>query len=245
MTTAQIMQLVALVANIATLLFVAYYFLGLRRREKDIQKKEAEMTTGSRQVMDNALAREKQLLDNATAEANQIIQVATTEAQQIIAGAQTISKMSKETIDAAMQKLVVDIQGIGSTTQLTVEQAMQKMVVDIQKEAMDSSHTLMGNYATSLKQVATTSLTDFSTVAKGLEVDLQRQINEFNQTLLPALQKQLEEYKQARLKQTEETISRIVQRASQEVMNKSISVIDHQSIMLEALEKAKKEGLFS
>ena len=36
----------------------------------------------------------------------------------------------------------------------------------------------------------------------------------------------------------------IIQKASQEILNKSLSLDDHRQLITEALEKAKNEGLF-
>jgi hypothetical protein len=81
-------------------------------------------------------------------------------------------------------------------------------------------------------------------MAKGLGVDLQKQIKDFHESLLPGLEKELEIYKQVRFKQADQTITEVVQKVAQEILNKSLTVSDHQAIMLEALEKAKKEGVF-
>jgi hypothetical protein len=58
------------------------------------------------------------------------------------------------------------------------------------------------------------------------------------------MQKELDGYKQSRINQIEQMISRVIQEASQEILNKSISVDDHQKLLMESLEKAKKEGVF-
>jgi NAD+--asparagine ADP-ribosyltransferase len=118
------------------------------------------------------------------------------------------------------------------------------MVAHIQKESIETASKFMSSYSDSLKELASTSLVDFENVAKGLEGDLQRQIKEFRETLLPDLKKELEDYKQIRLKQSDEIINQVIQKASQEVMNKSISLEDHQKILTDALEKAKTEGVF-
>ena len=58
------------------------------------------------------------------------------------------------------------------------------------------------------------------------------------------LQKDIEAYKESRYADAEESVKQIVQKVSQEVLNKSISLEDHQKMVIDALEKAKKEGVF-
>jgi hypothetical protein len=163
------------------------------------------------------------VVDDALAKERKILDDATTAADQIITGAQYVNQNSKQTVD----------------------HALEKMVADVSEETKDTSQTFRNSYQSSLDQIAKQSLTEFQTVTKELQTDLQTQVQEFHKTLLPALEKELDEYKQARLKQAEQTITRIVQQAAQDILKKSISFEDHQKLLAESLEKAKKEGLFN
>jgi len=163
------------------------------------------------------------IVDEALAKERKILEDAAAEAEQILTGAKNISKTTKDDVNAALQT----------------------MVVDIQKEALATAQNFTSSYQLSLKQLATQSTADFQNIVKGLEEDLQKQIKDFHETLLPRLEKELEEYKQSRLAQTEKIITQIVQKASQEILNKSLSLEDHKTLVFESLEKAKKEGLFN
>ena len=56
--------------------------------------------------------------------------------------------------------------------------------------------------------------------------------------------KEVEEYKEIRIKQAEQLVNKIIQKASQEIFGRIITFNDHQNIMIESLERAKKEGVF-
>jgi uncharacterized protein YicC (UPF0701 family) len=163
------------------------------------------------------------VVDEALSKERQILDDATHAADQIITGAQYVNQNSKHSVDEALQKMVDDVSG----------------------ETKDAASNFRTSYQSSLDTIAKQSLNDFQTVTKDLQTDLQTQVQEFHKTLLPALEKELDEYKQARLKQAEQTITRIVQQASQDILKRSISFEDHQKLLAEALEKAKKEGLFN
>ena len=245
-------QLISLTADLAMLFFIGYYFLNLRVKEKELDKKEGKIDTEYHRVVDDALTKERTILDDASKEAGQILEQTTTEADKIIAGTQCISRETKD----------------------AVNQALKRMVADIEKEAVDTAHSFINSYSVSLEQVVSQSLSNFKNItngfesdhqkqiadfqkilnqsltgfqysAKGLEVDLQKEIKDFHDTLLPNLEKELEEYKKARMKQAEQMITRVVQNVSQEILNKSISLEDHQKLVIESLEKAKKEGVFA
>lgn len=163
-----------------------------------------------------------QIVDDALGKERKIMEDAVSEADQIIINAEYIKKSSKEIVD----------------------QALQQMVAHIQEESIETAGKFMNSYSESLKELANTSLVDFQNVARGLEGDLQKQIKEFRETLLPDLKKELDDYKQVRLKQSDEIINHVIQKAAQEIMNKSISLEDHQKILTDALERAKTEGVF-
>ena len=163
-----------------------------------------------------------QVVDSALSKERKILEDAIAEAGEIIAGAQYINKESRGVI----------------------AEALQKMTVDIQKEAADTAHNFTSNYQVSLRQLSLQSLAGFQEVVKSLREDLKKEIVMFHETLLPKMEKELEEYKKARLEQADKMVVRIIQSVSQELLSKTISIEDHQKLVTDALERAKKEGAF-
>ena len=141
-------------------------------------------------------------------------------------------------------RIVTNAQYVQQTTKEAIDQALSELVKQIQRESVETATKFMEDYSTSLKQIATTSLTDFKDVSLGLQTDLQQQIKSFRESLLPNLEKELEQYRATRLKETEEMVRKIVEKASQDVFNKSLSLDDHQKLLTDSLEKAKAEGVF-
>ncbi len=163
-----------------------------------------------------------QVVDNALSRERKILEDATGEADQIIKNAQYSTEES--------QKIVAD--------------ALQKMVADIHQDAVASAQNFTATYQGSLRQLSDQSISDFQGVASTLKSDLELQISQFHNSLLPALQKELEDYKQARLTHIESSINLIIQKVAQQVLNKSISLPDHTKLVVDSMEKAKKEGMF-
>lgn len=209
---AQAFQIVTLIADVVIFIFVGYYLLEFRVKEKELDKKEEKIDTNYHQVVDNALSKERKILEDATNEAN-----------VIITGAQYITTDSKKAVD----------------------HALEQMVVDINKESATTAQNFMTSYQTSLQQLANQSLAEYQNIMKGLEADLKKQVKDFHDSLLPDLKKELDEYKEVRMQQAEQLITAIIRKVSQEVLNKSISLEDHQALLIESLERAKKEGIFS
>ena len=211
MSELPLLDIATLSVNVIILVFIGFYFIQLRNKEKEWERKNAKADGEYHQIVDNALSKERKIIEDATAEAN-----------QIISGAQYISQTSKEALN----------------------QALQKLVTDIHQGASTSAQEFLHNYQESLKQLSNQSLGDFKSVTKELETDMQNQIKSFRESLIPQMEKELAAYKENRMKEAEAAINRIIQRVSQEILHKSVSLEDHEKLILESLEKAKKEGIF-
>jgi hypothetical protein len=162
------------------------------------------------------------VVDDALVKERKIIEDAAYQASQIIAGTNYVTSSAKTTMD----------------------QAMKTMEGSLEQKADDASQAFSKSYSTSLQQVAVRSMSDFQTITHEMGIELQRQTKEFSNTLLPRLEQELEEYRKIRLQQADRTVTHIIQEVSQEILNKSISIEDHQRLLIDALEKAKKEGVF-
>lgn len=164
---------------------------------------------------------QKAITDAVTTE-KKIIDDATKEAQDILQSTQYAAKFSKESLDLALERLMHEVK----------------------QELVATAKEHMSQFNTSLKTLDTTSVTDFQQVAKDMEVDLQKQIKEFHEALFPNLKKEMDDYRQAKIQETEQIVIQVVQKVARELLSKTISLDDHHALMLKALEKAKKEGMF-
>jgi vacuolar-type H+-ATPase subunit H len=162
------------------------------------------------------------VVDEALAKERKILDDATREATQIIKNTEYLTTESKT----------------------EVEEALQKMEEQVEKDAGSTSHEFTKTYSTSLQKLANQSLLEYQHITRAMGQDLQEQTKKFKDSMLPQLQKELDDYKKIRLQQAERTITHVIQEVSQEILNKSLSLEDHQGLLIEALEKAKKEGAF-
>jgi len=163
------------------------------------------------------------VVDEALSKERKIIDDATSEADQIIKQSQFLSQSSKQEID----------------------NAIKAVVAEIQKEGGVIARNFTNEYSNSLKLLSNETLNEFQTIMTQLQNDLKKQNKEYQNTLLPEIQKEIDEYKKTRMQQIDQITGEIIQKASQEIFNKSISLNDHQKVVIDSLEKAKKEGVFN
>lgn len=163
------------------------------------------------------------VVDDALAKERKILDDAAFSSSQIIAGTKYVTSSSKQSLD----------------------EAIQKMESNLTSELGNTSGDFTKTYAASLQHLTNQSLSDFQNIVRSMQTDLQRQTQDFSATMLPGLEKELEEYKKIRLQQADRTITHVIQEVSQEILNKALPLEDHHQLLIEALEKAKKEGVFS
>jgi len=212
------LQVINLIADLTIFFFVGYYLLRFVKREKDLEEKEKLL-----KEKEGKIDTEYHLVvDNALTKERKIIEDATDQAESIISKTEFVSQESKE----------------------MVNRALRQMAFDIQKESYDAGRKFIGDYEIFLDKLSVTSLSGFQNITKEFGTDLERQIKEFRQTLLPSIEKEIEGYKIQRLKSLDKEINALVQKVSQKALNKSIPSEDHSNLVIESLEKAKKEGIF-
>lgn len=163
-----------------------------------------------------------EIVDDALTKERRILEDATAEADKIIADTQLISDSSKESMSLALEG----------------------MKTDIHTEVGSLANSYHSQYQTALQKLTNESLDDFKNVSKELQENLRKEVTTFQSSLLPNLQKELDAYKQSRMKETDQIVTKVVQKVSQQVLNKTLSMEDHQKLLLDALEKAKQEGIF-
>lgn len=153
----------------------------------------------------------------------------------------------KKILDDAVKKagsILTDSQYLSDSLKDTVDKAMQKTVQDVQEKTSLSSEDIVSKHKDSLSQISGKSLDNYQTITLRIEQEMQKQLQEFRATLLVNFQKEIDIYKQQKIKDADKTVDIIIQKVSQKVLNKAISLEDHQNLIIESLEKSLKEGVF-
>lgn len=204
--------------NLMVLSVLGFYMWTLQKERKELEKhkkelseKERELESGYRQIIENALAKERKIIEEATAQA-----------RSILSNTQSLSSASKDDLDKALQKMIYDVQNYAAT----------------------SSNNLLNDYKNYLDKIAEKTLMDFQSNTKRFEDDMQKKMQDFRDTLLPGIQKELDEYKNKRFQEADKVVNEIIKRVTQKVINKSLSPEDHKQLIIDSLEKCRKEGIF-
>jgi F0F1-type ATP synthase membrane subunit b/b' len=205
-------------ANLMILLFLIYRSWIVQKEKKILEEKGAELSKKEAKIDSDY----HKIIDNSLSAERNILNDATKEASSILTNTQYVSSSLKD----AVNKILL------------------KMIQDAQQAAVASSNDIMTKHKSSLNQLSGKSLEDFQNITKQFELDTQKQMKEYRETLLFNLQKEIAEYKQQKVKESDKVVNQIVQNVAQKVLNKSISLEDQQKLIIDSLEKSLKEGVF-
>jgi F0F1-type ATP synthase membrane subunit b/b' len=173
----------------------------------------------------------------------------------------------KQRVDQDVSKVIKDAQGRAEAMIAQANQEAQKIIGDAQYVKSNASHlfdetllkvenTMIDRFThnadefdkqyteafTRLKQeYAKKADQTFSSVEQLTREEFDKKMNEEFENV----KQQLEAYKQNQLKRVNEQINKIIVQVVREVLGRSITTTDHEQLILESLEQAKKEGVFA
>ena len=179
--------------------------------------------------------------EEARQKANKVLEEAGLKAQKIIEEA---TKKSQDLINQT--QLLTDQQRANIQSQI-------ELIIGKQQESFEQ---IFGDLKLKYSQLATSSEDLFEEGIKKelllVKEELGSQINKFQDSLLDqidaqqkTIESELKGYKAKRIEDIEKNIQDILIQVVKEVLGKSISASEHEDLIIEALEKAKKENIFS
>jgi len=142
----------------------------------------------------------------------------------------------------------------------TFEEQLKAASLDQAKKLETISEDFLKAYQTTLADLKGNNIKTVSNISKDIEDSTKSELEDFKEILrketfasqkivegkieedYKIVEKELETYKAERLKKIEEEIYNIIQNVSKEVLGKTLSLQEHEQLVIDALEKAKKEG---
>lgn len=183
----------------------------------------------------------KHYLKQARIEAGEIVEEAGQEAIDILTASRTISDKDQTILDDVVKKIAQDQSAF---LKESVTQLMQEFKTELQKVKNDNINTLT-NVSKDIESNTSTELNDFIKVIEKETVASEKQVSKKIDDEYKIVQSEIETYKQEQIKRIDTSIDELIKKISLEVLEKSITPADHKDIILQNLEKAKSENLFT
>ncbi len=226
----ELFQTFILVEAIVIILVGVFYTYYLHHKEKRIKEEMRDIDKKVTSVTEEAHFRAKMIIIHAVQKAQEVLSQTeylkndlTHEARQKVQDmAETYLQSFKSDAGEAGEAYKKTLHDI-HTKFLEDEKMISQEMQQIQKQEIESfKNTLKGNAVTAGGYLQKKVDTEFEK-AKG----------------------EIENYKQEKIRQINKSIDELAMKLAREVLGKSISLEDHQKLIVEALEKAKREGLFA
>lgn len=214
------------------LVILAFSYSQLLKKLSASQKTYEELTSSANQ-------KDTDLLENARKKASEIIEESTQKAQEIINDSQIFNTDTKKKLDDALQTLI------------------KHQIAYFEKTSED----FLNEYKKELQVIKNTTLQIATTASKDIEEDTKKEVQDFDSILAretfaeqkvveekiedeySKAQKQVETYKADMIKKVDDGIFKILEGVSKTALGKTIPLNEHEELIIDALEKAKKTSM--
>lgn len=127
----------------------------------------------------------------------------------------------------------------------SVEDLGQKYADEIVGESAKKVELQITRFTEELARLLHAKSAELGAYVEKAQQEQVRESQYFVANMLTKIEKEAEEYRQNKLKKVDEQIREIVQSAAKEVIGRAISLSEHEDLVTKALEKAKKDRIFT
>lgn len=183
--------------------------------------------------------KEADLLASSRKTGAEIIEDATKKAQGIISDSQNLNSESRKLLDESLQTLIKH-----QTSYF--EKASQDFLEEYKKELnslKENSVKIAQNTSKAIEEDTKREIEDFDNVLARETFASQKIVEEKIEDDYAKAQKEVQDYKNEMLKKIDSRIYKILENISKAAIGRSIPLAQHEKLIIEALEKAKKDGL--
>ena len=218
-------------AGTIILLFYALgYVLYITKKDQEFEKKRAEVYYNSAQILNSAREKAKAILQDSEARANQILIEADNTKISI---EQDFNQALSQVVNSNTQEINRD------SGQLLTE--YKSSLTNLKNKYLEEIEAMIAKMEGSMQ-------TEFSQFQTVLEKDTKQAENTLSSNITAELQKtkiELENYKKSQVAKIDEMVANTVIKIAREVIGKTITPQEHEKLIMQALEQAKKEGVLN
>lgn len=207
----------------------------LFRLEKRLQKSEEE-NNGYK----NALQKEADIvMDEAHKKAMSLVDEANRKAMEIVSASESYSTASQEALKKNLETVVKaendQIEKVGTEMLATYQGTLK----DIEKEGNE----VIQNMSKDLQKQAAEEVASFTQTIKQGTIESEKMIQDRLNAEFEQAEKDVAVYKQAQMKKAEDQIFTLVRFLTEETIGKGLTIEQHQTLVTQALEEAKAQGV--
>lgn len=189
------------------------------------------------QLAANMQEKTTQVLDEARQRAVKIIQEANEKAQHILTGSSELDEAAKQMVLQKLQTLAQQESRTFDRSTEDITKAYAEMLAKLRQDHINMLNTLSKD----IEQKALGEIQQFTNTLEQGTVGTQKLLEQKMQEEYKTLLEQLALYKEQRMAKIDDAIYKVIQMVAVEVIGKTLTLEDHQQLVLEALSNAKQE----
>jgi hypothetical protein len=183
-------------------------------------------------------AKWQELEVRAQREYQEIIQNANKKAQEIMLQSIQIKKDATNNFQSSLDSIVQNQKDVLSNTSLEVTGKYKELIERANQQNID----ILTNIYKDIEKQAKNSYSRYVNLLEHQTFEAEKIAETRMKEEYEKLEIELKQQKELKLQELNEKIFKIIQKVSKEVIGRSITPADHDTLIIEALEKAKKEG---
>lgn len=219
-----------MLASVCILGGIALFTYAILKREHDIQSRESDTFHRYHKIINNAHNEARAILDSTS--------VAST---GILAESRATNEHFEENLDKVLQKIAQQHIELLKKTSDEFAKSYDEKLAKMQEELANHTNQSLSASEKRLNDSIEKYLKPVAETAAGSQATMQQNI----QQVLDQVKKELDDYKQARMQKIEAEVQDLVKKTYKDVIHKSLNENLQQELILESLEKAKREGEIS
>jgi F0F1-type ATP synthase membrane subunit b/b' len=197
--------------------------------------------TEREEVKEKYLQQAQEIIDQARMTAARLIQDAYRQQGQIVTDAEEIRASVTSQLQQNAENIISKQSEVLEKSSSEIREAYEKEIQILVDKSIKDTQSILN----SINGLAEASVRKFDQMLEQQTAnsagETKRQLDEIYQKALA----EISNYKTTRLKNVDKEIANVVDEVFDKVVRKSLTVEDHERLIMEALEKARKDGIFS
>lgn len=225
-----IMTAISVIGVLSILGAIALFIHHILKREHEFQEKERA-----------TFKQYEDIIKRAHEEAAALLEKATETSKQLVSQTRTTNERLTSGFDKVLQQVAEkQIEALNREAEILKKDYLSK-INQMQANIDQNANSLIQTTETNLdKQLETFTQNLMAHATKSEQMMTQK-----TQEMLQNLDAELQQYKKARMEKVDTEIMALIQKTYKDILEKTIPPEIHRDLILEALEKSKKEGLFT
>ncbi len=224
-----VIAVVSIIGVLSVLGAIALFIYTVLKKEHEFQEKQKK-----------TFGEYESIIKKAHEEAAQLLEKTMLASQHILTQAKATNENIESDFDKVLQTIAQkQIQSLNSEAAV-LKKGYQDKVTQMQSTIdQNTLQMIQGAEGNLEKQLAAFTQTLMNHTSKS-----EQMVNEKTKEMLEKVEEQVVEYKQAKLEKVDQTILELIQKTYKDILGRSIPPNIHKELILDALEKSKKDGMF-